>query len=257
MRNSLKKIALLTATELEITPLIEKFHGVTSQSVFDIPIWTYRTDKHEVFFTVSGIGKTNASYVTGVLCALYNIDFIVHFGIAGIYNHRGNNMGDVVVIEKCFLGDEGVIYSYENHGSYKDIGIPVLVKGNGTEVYAVLETHPDLIQLVRKSIASEHFENFNILFGKAVSVSMTSGAWNIANFRRKKFDATIEDMETAAVMIAGHRSGVPVLPVRGISNVAGDRNRANWKIDLALRNTVQVILTILDAIGVQATIMEK
>jgi futalosine hydrolase len=42
--------------------------------------------------------------------------------------------------------------------------------------------------------------------------------------------AVAEDMEGFAVAAAGQLAGVPVSVVRGISNRAGDREHANWKI---------------------------
>ena len=42
-------------------------------------------------------------------------------------------------------------------------------------------------------------------------------------------------MEGYAVALAAHEFGVPVTIVRGISNVAGDRNVAGWALPEALQ----------------------
>jgi len=53
--------------------------------------------------------------------------------------------------------------------------------------------------------------------------------------RLEKFPAaTAEDMEGFAVAIGCCRAGVPLRIVRGISNLAGDRNPVSWKIDRAV-----------------------
>lgn len=47
-------------------------------------------------------------------------------------------------------------------------------------------------------------------------------------------DAVAEDMEGYGVALACSLAGVPLTVVRGISNVAGDRDKSRWKIDHAL-----------------------
>lgn len=59
--------------------------------------------------------------------------------------------------------------------------------------------------------------------------------------RLKKFPlAVAEDMEGFGVATAGRLCDVPVSVVRGFSNQAGDRDKANWKIADALSATVKL-----------------
>lgn len=53
--------------------------------------------------------------------------------------------------------------------------------------------------------------------------------------------ALAEDMEGFAVAAAGKLCSVPVSIVRGISNRAGDRNKANWKIRESLIAAVELV----------------
>jgi len=52
--------------------------------------------------------------------------------------------------------------------------------------------------------------------------------------RYERFACVAEDMETYACAAACAQAGVPMAVVRGISNVAGDRDHARWKVDAAL-----------------------
>jgi futalosine hydrolase len=54
-------------------------------------------------------------------------------------------------------------------------------------------------------------------------------------------DAVAEEMEGYAVAVAARQFGVPLWIVRGISNVAGDRNVAGWSIPEALHAACQRI----------------
>jgi len=54
--------------------------------------------------------------------------------------------------------------------------------------------------------------------------------------RLKKFpQAAAEDMEAYAVAVACRMANVPLTVIRGISNIAGDRNKAHWDVDAALK----------------------
>jgi futalosine hydrolase len=60
-------------------------------------------------------------------------------------------------------------------------------------------------------------------------------------------DAAAEDMEGFAVAAACRLRSVPVAIVRGISNVAGDREPSRWRIDEALEAAADRVLHVLEA----------
>ena len=51
-----------------------------------------------------------------------------------------------------------------------------------------------------------------------------------------------EDMEAFGVALACQMSGVECEVIRGFSNVAGDRDKANWRIDHALAAAVDLLI---------------
>lgn len=54
--------------------------------------------------------------------------------------------------------------------------------------------------------------------------------------RLEKFpQAAAEDMEAYSVAVACRMANVPLTVIRGISNIAGDRNKAHWDVDAALK----------------------
>ncbi|QEG20988.1 futalosine hydrolase [Mariniblastus fucicola] len=71
--------------------------------------------------------------------------------------------------------------------------------------------------------------------GSLLTVCAASGSQAQADSRCERFPGAIaEDMETFAVAFAAAVANVPLTAIRGISNVAGDRAKGNWKIDEAL-----------------------
>lgn len=53
--------------------------------------------------------------------------------------------------------------------------------------------------------------------------------------------AVAEDMESYSVAAACRLHDAPISVVRGISNRAGDRDKANWKIEEALRSVATIV----------------
>lgn len=64
-----------------------------------------------------------------------------------------------------------------------------------------------------------------------------------ANWRRNKFhDAVAEDMEGFSVAMACHLANVPLEIIRGISNIAGERDKKTWQIEPAIAAAANLVL---------------
>jgi futalosine hydrolase len=64
--------------------------------------------------------------------------------------------------------------------------------------------------------------------------------------RRQAFPAAMaEDMEGFAVALACRLRGVPVDVVRGISNMAGDRDKSRWQVAAAVESAGRLALQIM------------
>ena len=71
--------------------------------------------------------------------------------------------------------------------------------------------------------------------GELLTVCAASGSPSEARARRERYPAAVaEDMEAFGVALACHLAGVPLTVVRGISNLAGDREKRNWSVRPAL-----------------------
>lgn len=73
--------------------------------------------------------------------------------------------------------------------------------------------------------------------GELLSVCSASSSPEEAAVKKKQFPAAMaEDMEGFAVAAACTLLNVPWVIIRGISNTAGDRDKAHWHIEEALHN---------------------
>jgi futalosine hydrolase len=71
--------------------------------------------------------------------------------------------------------------------------------------------------------------------GELLTVAVASGTRAEARQRARAFPrARVEDMEGFGVALACRLVGAPLVIVRGISNIAGERDRSRWNIEAAL-----------------------
>lgn len=71
------------------------------------------------------------------------------------------------------------------------------------------------------------------------------GAGDVEARLERRPGAVAEDMEGFGVALAGRMAGVPVRVVRGISNEAGDRDVARWRIDDAMAAAATIAREVL------------
>ncbi len=72
--------------------------------------------------------------------------------------------------------------------------------------------------------------------------SASANEQDVRTRRTKHANAFAEDMEGFSVAAACRFSGIPLTIVRGISNLAGDRNKANWRVSEAMAAVEKSIL---------------
>jgi len=198
----------------------------------------------EVVYIISGIGKTNAAHAATVLLEKFSPDLVILFGVGGAYPSTGLNVGDITVAEKEVYGDEGVSNGDGFHGM-DVIGIPVLKK-SGKKYF---NEFPLDKKLARKTVeVSELVTRHSSLVticGTFVTVSTCTGTKKRANELKGRFNAVCENMEGASVAHICALYGIPMLEIRGISNIVEDRDKGKWDIKLVANNCQKVVLELL------------
>ena len=146
---------------------------------------------------------------------------VILAGIAGTYQPEKYPVGSVVCAAavRCFGIGAG---SGDEHQSSESMG---WVQG------LPLDGLPPAYDFLALSMAPKSTE----LTGDFLSVASASGNIAEANARVANFpDAAGEEMEGFAVALACRNFGRPLFMIRGISNVAGDRDKGHWRTNEAL-----------------------
>jgi futalosine hydrolase len=104
----------------------------------------------------------------------------------------------------------------------------------------ILELHSDAASFRswRSGSTTDSGEASNNSIDKPLLLTVCAASANSTDVadRLKKFpQATAEDMEAYSVAVACRIANVPLTVIRGISNLAGDRNKAHWDVAAALK----------------------
>lgn len=194
--------------------------------------------KNNIVHVISGMGKTNASHAATLLIEKFSPRIIINFGIGGAYPSSGLRVGDIAIANKEIYGDEG-LWLKDGFHTVDSIGIPFLKKGR-RKYFNEFLLHPPIPPLPRGS-----GRGVKIKSGVFVTVSASTGTNKRAKELEKRFNAICENMEGAAVAHVCAMYGIPMLEVRGISNIVEDRDRGKWDIKTASENCQKLVLGFL------------
>jgi len=235
-------IGLLSAVPFEGSFILKNLKKVSAKVSGDLTFYKGKIYNKPVIYLASGIGKTNASHSTTILIKNFSPKIIVNFGVGGAYPSSGLKTGDIAVAEKEIYGDEGVCLKDGFHTS-EVIGIPFLVKDRKRyfneftldkklfkNIFKYLKITPCPLPLAPK-----------IKSGSFVTVSTSTGTLKRARELEKRFNAICENMEGAAVVHICTLYGIPMVEIRGISNIVEDRDTNKWDVKLAAENCQKVV----------------
>ncbi len=188
-----------------------------------------------VIFTHCGVGKVNAAHSATLILEKYEVDVLILFGIGGAYPDSGLKIGDIAVAESENYGEEGVM-TKEGWTPMEFTGFPLLKKEK--EYY---NNYPLDTKIAQIAVKASKDCGFYTKQGNFVTVSQCSGTRESGEIIRRRFDGLCENMEGAAAANICTMYGVPMVEVRGISNIIEDRDMKKWDIDRAALNCNKVI----------------
>ncbi len=201
-----------------------------------------------VVLSVSGMGKVNAAHASTRLIHDFSPAVIVNIGIGGAYPSSGLKIGDIAVAEKEIYGDEGVLLKDGFHGTDL-INMPLLQKGRKKYFNEFPLDKPLIRKAVRAAqLVTRHSSLITVKKGAFLTVSTCTGTKKRALELERCFGAICENMEGAAIAHVCTLYGIPVIEMRGISNIVGDRDRSKWNIPLAAENCQKAALELLRSI---------
>ena len=229
----------------KVLALIKK---VRTDKIADKTVYSGQISGHNVLLIASGLGKVNAAHSATCLIENYPVNRVINIGVGGAYPGSGLKIGDIAVATKEVYGDEGVITS-EGWNSLKKIGIPLVQHGkkkyfNEFLLAGSLLTR-SMRQVTRHSRPQDSQTSLVTKSGPFITVSAATGSRRRAIELEKRFNAVCENMEGAAIAQVCTIYNIPMLEIRGISNIVGERDKRKWNLAVASENCQDLLLKIL------------
>ncbi|MDB5021093.1 MAG: mqnB [Pedobacter sp.] len=194
---------------LVVAATIDEVRGIYEH--FKLPLSSF-AEGTDFDILITGVGMTATAFALGkTLSSAYKQ--VLNLGIAGAFD-KAIPLGTLIYISKDVFSELGV----EDNLNF----IPVEELGFGESAFFCKKTN---------NIHLNH-----LVEGTGITVNTVHGnAESIAKVIAR-LNPTLESMEGAAVFYACRQTGQPCIQVRAVSNYVEVRNKASWKIGLAIKN---------------------
>jgi futalosine hydrolase len=228
-------IAIIASTALEVDLIIPELFNKKDFFIQGKFFFTgFFKKKLNIVLSISGIGKVNAAQSTSILIEKYKPKIIYNIGVAGAYPSSGLKIADIAIAEKEIYGDEGLLAQVEKRSQKTSLRSQ---KSRVTSQKSIEdETNFYTLNKIKMPFCVidgiEYFNEFpmfipkdikDIRKGNFITVSTCTGILKKGREIEKRFDAICENMEGASVAHIGLLSKIPVVEIRGISNIVENR----------------------------------
>jgi futalosine hydrolase len=194
------KILLLSATQFEIAPFLQ-----TTHPPLDI--------------LIGGVGIAATTFHLTKQLSHHHYDMVIQAGVAGTFPQQNKTenleLAEVVAVHQDAFGDLGA-YEKSTFKSVQDMNLD-----NNVEW-----------------LHNPHWALHKILYKKVtgITVNTITDDTGIIHAMQKKWQAHVESMEGAALHYVCGQKQIPFIQLRAVSNVVGDRDKANWRMRDAIEN---------------------
>lgn len=222
-------IGLITAVPFEASVILKEMKRKRKKG----PFTSGYIDAQPVVHVSCGIGTANAAHGTTVLLKEHAPAMVILSGIGGAYPGTSLKMGDLAVAEREVYADLGV--------ETKEGLLPIAVTGIALLRKGKKKYHNEF-SLDRGLLRQAVVHIRGVKKGVFLTVSQVTGTRGRALELRGRYRALCENMEGAAVAQICTLYGIPLLELRGISNMVEDRDAAGWNKSLAAKKSQEAVI---------------
>lgn len=222
------KILLVSATELEIKPLLLHYKKISRIS--DNLMLIELVNVH-VYVLITGIGYHSLIYKLTKTLNQFKFDLVINVGIAGSYNI--NDVGNVVNVKSELFSD---MLIEDNDNTYTLFEKKLINKDSFPFKDGLL---------INETITQNEIIN-NLKTVAAISSNTIHGNNETIKKIKKIFSPDIESMEGAGFFYVCLSEKIPFFQIRAISNKVEPMNKQNWDFDLSIGKLNETIIEILN-----------
>ena len=229
----MKRIGIIVAQDEEREEILDIMKDTEVKQISNLRFIQGNIEGKRCVLIKSGIGKVNAARTAQALIDNFKVDYIINIGIAGSLNSL-LDIGDVVIAKKVIQHDFDITAFGHSKGYITGVG-------------DFLQSNPDLVEEFTNSLESTQEKNYKIKVGIiATGDIFCTESW-MKDKIRAKFNADVEDMESAAIAQVCYLSETPFIAVKSISNTPKGENAIAYSnnIKLASKRCANVLKEIL------------
>ena len=259
----LREVALVLAapTLPELAPLRAALRDAAPLEVAGKPWWLGRLARRgagaaaPVLVALTGYEKANVAHALTCVLQAARPRAVILSGVGGGFAQAGVDVGDLVVVEHEAYADTGAWSAGGDWLSAEDIGLP-LAEVAGRPVWnefpldaALAQRAQDLLQELAWE-ADAHDGREAVHRGLGVTNSTACGTAEGAERLWQRWQPLVESMEGAAAAHICLLYGVPLVELRGISNLVGPRDRSSWQVEAAAERSGKAAVAVaIDLLG--------
>ena len=170
--------------------------------------------KNSVILVESGVGKVNAARVTQLLIDKFEVDIVINIG-SGASANEELDIGDIVIGNKLVQHDFDITAFGHPKGFISNIGKDI-------------ECDYKLVNNMKIVISKLLNNEYKVKIGTIVSGDIFCTEINMKDKIRKKFNADVIDMESAAIAQVCKLDNKPFLIIRSISDKPDGNNQITF-----------------------------
>jgi len=221
-----KSILLVSATELEIKPLLDEQIAKIENKLYRS---TIKSNNVEILIT--GVGIHAMTYALTRLLSKNQYSFIILAGISGS-NTNTLKLGNVVNVMSEQFADLGA-QSDKGFLSLFDMGLQ---------------------DANEWPFAQGVMHNYTLINNAAVDAMKAVAGSTVQTIQNKleckiTTNTDVESMEAAAFFYCCMMEKLPFIQIRSISNFVGEGDKSKWDIPLAVQNLNNALVSIFNEIG--------
>jgi futalosine hydrolase len=194
--------------------------------------------------THSGIGKAAAAAAATSLIFRCKPEALWAFGCGGAYLQADLATGDLALANREIFGDDGVMAA-NGFSDLAEASLPMCKIGEELffNEWPVDETLLSWAETQLTAFAEQHDCRFRT--GPFVTVSTCTGTTVQAERLANRTGGLCENMEGAAVALACRQHDLPLLELRGISNLVEDRDTGRWDLAAGMTAAQEAVINLI------------
>lgn len=237
-------LALLAAVPEETRLLRQTLRELQYTSLANLKVWHGLWYETPICLAHSGLGKAAAAASATALISKFHPQALWLFGCGGAYPDSELDIGDIALADCEIFGDEGVQTSF-GFETLEEMGLPMRNDVRGI-VYNQWPVDAGLLAWGKPLLADYAAQTGRrFAAGPFVSVSTCTGTNRRGRELAERTGGVCENMEGAGAALACRQTDTPFLELRGISNLAEERDPAKWDLARGMRSAQEAVLDLL------------